>query len=155
MNRVDINVNGVSQPSWIGSLNEYALKVLQKIKCSDWVLSILLCDDKTITKLNKQYRGKSEATDVLSFNLGETVQEGDETVYLPGDIVISLETLHENAAYFQIPEDEELRRLVIHGILHLDGMDHKTIEKTEPMLMLQEEILNSLMDENIIPGGEK
>ena len=160
MNNVTVSADGIPLPSWSDSISGYAIKVLDEIKRSNWELSILLCDDKTITNLNRQYRNKNEATDVLSFNLGETVHDGGKTVYLPGDIVISLETLHENSDFFRIPEDEELRRLIIHGILHLDGMDHTdTVEKqpVEPMLVLQEEILNRLKNEFIIPvtHGEK
>jgi len=156
MNKVDVNAAEISLPSWSGRAGNFALKVLEEIKRENWELSILFCDDKTIAELNSRYRNKTEATDVLSFNLGDTVAEGGKTVYLPGDIVISLETLRENAEYFQTSEDEELRRLLIHGILHLDGMDHKTNDKNEPMLELQEEILNRLKDEKIIKrGGEK
>ena len=161
MNNVIINTDGVPLPSWIDSINSYALKVLDEIKRDNWELSILLCDDKTIKDLNRQYRNKNEPTDILSFNLGETVKNGKKEVFLPGDIVISLETLRENAQYFQISEDEELRRLIIHGILHLDGMDHNgavcDTEKNEPMLVLQEEILKRLKNENIIPAhhGDK
>ncbi|MDR1868590.1 MAG: rRNA maturation RNase YbeY [Treponema sp.] len=156
MNRVVISAEGTPLPSWSDSARGFALKVLDEIKRGNWELSILLCENKTITALNSQYRNIAEPTDILSFNLGETVQEGKNSVYLPGDIAISLETLAENARYFQISEDEELRRLLIHGILHLDGMDHKTTDTDEPMLVLQEDILNRLKDERIIPcGGEK
>jgi len=160
MNKVVVNAEEVPLPSWSGCMCEFALKVLDEIQHDNWELSILLCGNKTIAALNEQYRNKAEATDILSFNLGATVQDGDNAVYLPGDIVISLETLRENARYFQTPEDEELRRLIIHGILHLGGMDHETTDRGEPMLALQEEILNKLKDEHIFPkgfphGGEK
>ena len=160
MNRVVVNAEEVPLPSWSGSICEFALKVLDEVKRDNWELSILLCGNKTIAALNAQYRNKAEPTDILSFDLGAAVQDGGKTVYLPGDIVISLDTLRENARYFQIPEDEELRRLIIHGILHLDGMDHETTDMVEPMLALQEEILNRLKDERIFPqgfpkGGEK
>jgi probable rRNA maturation factor len=155
-NRIEVSAEETPLPAWKDEMCGFALKVLEEINRDNWELSILLCDDKTIAALNSQYRNKAEATDILSFNLGETVQEGEKTFFLPGDIVISLETLRENAQYFKISEDEELRRLIIHGILHLDGMDHETTEKQEPMLALQEEILNRLKDERIIPyGGEK
>jgi probable rRNA maturation factor len=126
---------------------------LEEINRDDWELSVLLCGDKTITELNSRYRNKEEPTDILSFQLGDTMQEGEKAVFLPGDIIISLDSMRENAKYFKISEDEELRRLIIHGILHLDGMDHETLEKTEPMLVLQEEILDKLKDKHIIPGG--
>jgi len=155
MNKIVVNAKEIPLPSWSGLMCEYAQKVLNEIKHDNWELSILLCDDKTITGLNTQYRNKNEPTDILSFSLGETIKNGDKTTYLPGDIVISLDTLRENARYFQTPEDEELRRLLIHGILHLDGMDHETISNNEPMLELQEKILNRLKNEHIIPLGEK
>ena len=159
MSDVIINAREVILPSWSGSARRFALKVLQEIKRGNWELSVLFCGDKTITELNSKYRNKSEPTDILSFNLGETIQavsagglqEGEQTVFLPGDIVISLDTLRENAKNFCVSEDEELRRLLIHGILHLDGMDHKTLDENEPMLILQEEILNRLKDEHILP----
>jgi probable rRNA maturation factor len=160
MNKVTVNAEEYPLPSWSGDMCCFAIKVLEEIKRDNWELSILLCGDKTITRLNTQYRNKNEPTDVLSFNLGETVQEGDKTVYLPGDIVISLDTLRENAKYFSTSEDEELRRLIIHGILHLDGMGHETNEQSEPMLLLQEEILKKLEDKHIffnmyVNGGER
>ena len=157
MNNVIVNTDGDPLPSWSDSMCGYALKVLDEIKRSNWELSIMLCNDKTITAMNRQYRNKDEPTDILSFNLGETIKKGKKEVYLPGDIVISLETLRENARYFRISEDEELRRLIIHGILHLDGMDHKSAicktDVTEPMLIFQEEILKRLKNEKIISAG--
>ena len=157
MNRVVVNAEGIVLPGWGGRLCEFAIMVMDELKCSNWELSVLLCDDKKITELNAQFRDKSEATDVLSFSLDITEEREEGAVYLPGDIVISLETLRENAQYFKISEDEELRRLIIHGILHLDGMNHETNEKTEPMLVLQEEILRKLGNEHIITpdGGTK
>jgi probable rRNA maturation factor len=150
MNRVEVNAEEYPLPSWSDDMCCFAINVLEEIKRENWELSILLCGDKTITKLNAQYRNKNEPTDILSFNLGETVQEGDKTVYLPGDIIISLDTLRENAEYFNTSEDEELRRLLIHGILHLDGKNHKTNGQNEPMLVLQEEILKKLEYKRII-----
>ena len=158
MNKVAVNAEEVPLPPWSGSLCGFALKVLDEINRDNWELSVLLCGDKTITALNTQYRGKAEATDILSFSMGAEIEDGGSSRFLPGDIVISLDTLRENARYFQIPEDEELRRLLIHGILHLDGMDHsdqRSADSGGPMLALQEEILNKLKDERILPGGEK
>nr|AGS53444.1 hypothetical protein [uncultured bacterium contig00027] len=153
MNKAVVNAQEVPLPSWSPFLCGFALKVLEEIKKEDWQLSFFLCGDKTIKELNAKYRNKPEPTDILSFNLGAVIHEGGRDIYLPGDIVISLDTLRENALYFQTPEDEELRRLVIHGILHLDGMDHKTTDKKEPMLSLQEEILDKLKNERIIPDA--
>lgn len=153
MNTVIVSAREIAMPSWSGLAGEYARKVLEEIKRDNWELSILLCGDKTITELNNQYRGVNESTDILSFSLG-AINENNNAAYLPGDIVISLDTLKQNANYFSTSEDEELRRLIIHGILHLDGMDHGTIDPKEPMLALQEEILNRLKNERVLDGNE-
>jgi probable rRNA maturation factor len=151
MNRVEVNAEEVPLPAWAAAAEDYALKVLEKLGKDRWDLSILFCGDNCIRALNARYRRKDEATDVLSFELGETLAgDGGEERFLPGDIVISLESLRENARYFEIPEDEELRRLLIHGILHLNGMDHESNEKTEPMLELQEKILADLAGTSIL-----
>jgi probable rRNA maturation factor len=142
-------------PEW--AVEDFAQKVLAYLGRDNWDLSVLFCGNAYIRDLNSRFRGKDEATDVLSFPLGETVSmEGRGERYLPGDIAISLETLRENAVSFNTSEDEELRRLLIHGILHLDGMDHgghidsagRIVDAdagsgggTEPMLELQEKIL--------------
>ena len=73
-----------------------------------------------------------------------------------GDIVISLDTLPVNADYFEEDRNAELKRLIVHGLLHLNGMDHgeEHIEKGSApqceMLLLQEKVLNNLKDEKII-----
>ena len=153
MNRVAVCTDDVPLPPWSASLKSYARKVLARLGRDKWDLSILLCGDKTISGLNSHYRGKAEATDVLSFSLDEGDTFPLSGRLAPGDIVISLDTLRENASHFNISEDEELRRLLIHGILHLDGMDHSSNEKAEPMLQLQERILSELAGEQIVGGN--
>jgi probable rRNA maturation factor len=150
MNRVEVNAEEVPLPSWADASGRFALKALEELGRDGWDLSVLYCGDPFITALNAQYRRLDEPTDILSFPLGEKVVEGEEERFLPGDIVISLETLAKNAEYFKIPQDEELRRLLIHGILHLDGMDHTSNEQHEPMLLLQEKILANLAGERSI-----
>ncbi|MDR1238546.1 MAG: rRNA maturation RNase YbeY [Treponema sp.] len=145
MNRVELSAGGLPLPGWAEAAGDYSLRVLDKLGKDNWDLSVFFCDDRYMKTLNAQYRHRDEATDVLSFTLGETINGGGgESRFLPGDIVISLETLRENARYFETSPDEELRRLLIHGILHLNGMDHETNEAAEPMLALQEKILAEL-----------
>jgi probable rRNA maturation factor len=137
MNRVEISLDGVEPPLWLESTAAFAKAALEKLGKNNWDLSILFCSDEVIRSLNRQYRNRDEATDVLSFTLGESAGER----FLPGDIVISLAALTENARCFGVPPDEELRRLIIHGILHLEGRDHASNGKEEPMLVLQEKLL--------------
>ena len=163
MNRVTVSVaafDGVPdmpEPKWGKSLGGFARKVLARLGRNNWDLSVLLCTDKTIGGLNRRYRGRAEATDVLSFAQDEgkefpgQCRNGRQRI--PGDIAISLDTMRKNAGRFGISEDEELRRLLIHGILHLDGMDHKSNRETEPMLQLQEKILTDLEGARILPAS--
>ena len=155
MNRVFFHAEEVSLPPYCGEAGGFVKKVLKSLGRKNWEVSVLFCDNRYIKSLNAQYRNKDEPTDVLSFPLGETVSGGKEAssrsgrVFVAGDIVISLDALEENARFFKVSEDEELRRLLIHGILHLAGEDHITNKAEEPMLKLQEEILASLAGERI------
>ena len=158
MNRVDLILNGIPQPPRQPSLKKNAVsfvrKVLKILGKKNWDISVLFCDNAYIKTLNHKFRKKNSATDVLSFPLGETIEDGKgRQRFLPGDIIVSLESMEANAASFGVSSDEELKRLLIHGILHLDGMDHFTNKKSEPMLILQENILSSLIGEEILCAG--
>ncbi len=114
------------------------IKFLQNSLSIDKVsLSIVFCGDKFIRKLNNQYRGMDESTDVLSFESGETE-------YL-GDIIISIPDVWKTVLREKIPIEEEILRLVIHGFLHLLGYEHK--EKNSIMIKLQEELLSKFKQE--------
>ena len=145
MNRVLVRAEEVPLPSWTKRANRFVKKVLEILDHKNWEVSVLFCNNKYIKSLNAQYRNKDEPTDVLSFPLGET----DTRYYLAGDIVVSLDALEENARFFKVSEDEELRRLLVHGILHLSGKDHATNKAEESMLKIQEEILALLAGERI------
>jgi len=138
MNRVFFRSEEIPLPTWTQAAGSFIKSILRKLNLKNWELSVLFCNNLYIKKLNAQYRNKDEATDVLSFPLGETGPAGQ---YLAGDIVISLDALEENSRYFNVTQDEELRRLLIHGILHLSGGDHNTNNGKEPMLETQEALL--------------
>ena len=109
--------------------------------------SLHFVSDDEIRALNRDYRGKDEPTDILTFALsdGEAFPsfEGEEREL--GDVFISLESMRRKASAFSVPEDEELHRLLIHGLLHLLGFDHATNDfASEPMLIRQEEMMRSL-----------
>lgn len=96
-------------------LNNLIKQVLKKERVKGEI-NLVLTNDKEIHKLNKRYREKDKPTDVLSFYMGE---EG-----IIGDIAISTETARKNAPRFGNTYKQELKRLVIHGALHLLGYDH-------------------------------
>jgi probable rRNA maturation factor len=84
-------------------------------------VAVLLARDATLRKLNRQFRGKDKVTDVLSFppvDLGASKYGGD--------LAISFETARRQAKEHGHPLDEELCVLMLHGLLHLAGMDHET-----------------------------
>ena len=93
----------------------------------DGEVAVLLTDDATLKRLNKTFRGKNTATDVLSFPAGaSTVFFGDpEGPELAGDLAISLETAARQAARYGHSLRDEVRVLLLHGALHLAGFDHE------------------------------
>jgi probable rRNA maturation factor len=149
MNQVSMDIQGLPEPVWLDKAEHFILCVLDKLGLDHWDLSIVFCDDPFISSLNQEYRHKEGPTDVLSFDQGEWYEGENGRRYLAGDVVLSLDTLTRNALEFEVSEEEELRRLLVHGILHLSGADHGTNEVVEPMLIEQESILASLGEERI------
>ncbi len=129
------------------------LNPLSEIRHLPWDFSIVLCDDSFIRQLNKKYRNLDEPTDILSFeDGGEYSDNSGKAFFCAGELVISLDSLSHNAKEFNVSKNEELKRLVIHGILHLNGMDHLGNSLDQKMLKIQEEILKTL--EGVFVIGE-
>ena len=84
-------------------------------------VDVLLAGDRTLRRLNRDYRGKDKATDVLSFPAAKelTGEHG-------GDLAISLDTAKRQADEHGHTLRDEVRVLLLHGLLHLSGMDHET-----------------------------
>ena len=95
-------------------------------------LSVALVDDATIAELNASYRDKPRATDVLSFSLVEG-DFADHRGGLLGDVVISVETAAAQAASRHRGLDDEVARLLVHGVLHLIGHDHEEDDEAKRM----------------------
>ena len=156
-NRILISVqDGITEPKWINNVEGFCQKVMSKLNFDGEEVSILFCNDAYIQELNKNYRNIDSATDVLSFENDEEYEDEDGSWCCVGDIAISLDMLPVNAEYFEEDENAELKRLLVHGLLHLNGYDHfeEHLEKgKEPeceMLKLQEDILQKFKDEKII-----
>lgn len=156
-NRVFVSVQEkMDEPVWLCKVEPFVQKALKRIGYDGEELSLLFCDDAFIKELNKNYRQIDSATDVLSFENGDEYEDEEGTWFCAGDIIISVETLPKNAAYFEVDENSELKRLLVHGLLHLNGMDHgdehieKGVAPEGEMLVLQEQILEELKDEILI-----
>ena len=156
-NRVLVSVQeDLDSPSWLENVQPFVQKVLKAFEFDGEEISILFCNDSYMQELNSNYRGIDSPTDVLSFENDEEYEDEEGKWLCAGDIAISLDTLPVNAAYFEQTENDEIKRLLVHGILHLNGYDHEPehIEKgVEPqceMLVKQEKLLVELKNESVI-----
>jgi probable rRNA maturation factor len=84
-------------------------------------VDVLLTSDAALKRLNRAYRGKNKATDVLSFPTPPQIAQVHA-----GDLAISLDTAARQATIFGHSLDIEVRVLLLHGLLHLSGLDHET-----------------------------
>lgn len=107
---------------------------LQKQKTNRWIketaaeygkktgdIAYIFCSDERILEVNKQYLQHDYYTDIITFDYSEGQ-------IISGDIFISVDTVKTNAREFGVSFEQELNRILIHGILHLCGQDDKTPE---------------------------
>ena len=88
-------------------------------------LNLIFCSDSFLLNINKTYLQHNYYTDVITFNLSDTPDQGE------GEIYISVDTVRDNAKEFSVTFEKELYRVIIHGVLHLCGYnDHSELEKT-------------------------
>ena len=156
-NRVFVSVQeGVKEPEWLDKVQDFLLLAANQLGFDNEEVSVLFCNDEYIKELNSSYRNIDTPTDVLSFENDEEYEDEEGKWKCVGDIAISLDTLPVNAEYFNEDTNAELKRLLVHGLLHLNGMDHgeehieKGLAPVCEMLVLQENILEKLKDEIII-----
>ena len=89
-------------------------------------INYIFCDDQYLLKKNQKYLKHDTFTDIITFDYTEKNR-------LSGDIFNSIERVKENAINFAVPFETELRRVIIHGVLHLMGYKDKSEEDTETM----------------------
>ena len=121
---------------------------------TDAELSLLVTDDKEIRQLNRDFRAKDTATDVLSFPMATPDELVGHYAGLLGDVVISLDTAERQASdgfhrdrMGQVGEwglESELCFLMVHGVLHLVGYDHETPQDAVEMRAKEAELLTTL-----------
>ncbi len=115
-------------------------------------LSVLLCDDAAIRDLNRTWRGKDKATNVLSFPAADATPPGAPR--LMGDIAIALETTRREAIEEGKSLPDHLRHLLVHGTLHLLGRDHEDAADATAMEALERHVLASLGVADPYAGSE-
>ena len=151
---------------WVGVARSVLLA--EGVK-GDAELSVLFVDEKAMTDLNQHFAGKEGPTDVLAFPIDEEPAEGGrspdsagsgpgwtpkEPSQLPtllGDVVICPAVAHRNAPRHASTYDDEMALLVVHGILHLMGMDHVDEAEAEAMERRERELLERFYKPG--PGG--
>jgi probable rRNA maturation factor len=117
-------------------------KTLQK---KTGYIDLILVSDKTIEKMNHDYRGKKKPTDVISFAYLEVTEfEKSKGDLIVGDIFISVDTAKKQALEKGHDIKKETAILFIHGLLHCFGFDHKTDKQESKMEKIASEILKKL-----------
>lgn len=125
---------------------------IQKRKISQWIklvakkhnynvgdISYIFCSDEVILRVNKEYLQHDYYTDIITFDYTE-----DGTI--SGDLFISLDTVKTNAEKFETSYEEELHRVIIHGILHMCGIDDKGPGEREVMEKHENDALEILKE---------
>lgn len=95
-------------------------------------ISYIFCDDEYLHKINIEYLNHDDLTDIISFDYSE----GN---LLQGDIFISVERVRDNAQYFGVTFEEELKRVIIHGVLHYCGYKDKSDADEQVMRAKEDE----------------
>ena len=114
----------------LGGARRFMRRLRTALKLGGRDFNVCFVDDRAIKRLNVQYRGKPNATDVLSFpwqgsNGGRGAAASEFAGFL-GDVVISVETARRDARREGHSTANEIRWLILHGVLHLLGYDHET-----------------------------
>jgi probable rRNA maturation factor len=97
--------------------------MLRSLNLSNRALSVVFVGAREMRGLNRRYLQRDYATDVLSFAYGDMIME-----HMPflGEVVIAPQIAADHAARYRIRPERELRKLLVHGVLHLLGYDHET-----------------------------
>jgi metalloprotein, YbeY/UPF0054 family len=114
-------------------------------------VSLVFTDSEMVQRLNRDYRGVDESTDVLAFHM--LPQKGADSSFVPppdnvlhlGEVIISYPRAAKQAVEQGHPVDKELALLIIHGILHLLGYDHERTEEEKQMRGKEEELLRKYL----------
>ena len=113
-------------------IREWILKSVENEDFTVGVLNYILTNDNVLVQLNKEYLRHFTLTDIITFDLSENQGE------LSGDIYISVDRARENAREFKVTLNNEISRLMIHGVLHLMGYKDKSKDERELMRAKEE-----------------
>lgn len=118
------------------TIQNWILKCIEKETFELGEINYIFCDDTYLHKMNVEFLQHDTLTDIISFDYTMGKEIG-------GDIFISIERVKENAAEFKVSFEEELKRVLIHGILHYMGYKDKTAEEKTIMRSKENECLEA------------
>ena len=122
------------------SVEKLAKKILSEKSLNDKaVISIIFCDNETLNNFKIKYFDEDVFTDIVTFKI-------EDRPFLEAELYISTEMAIENAKEFKVSLDNEIIRLISHGILHLIGYDDSNNSLSKKMLLVQEEIVEKFED---------
>lgn len=135
------------------ALSEIINGMLDTYDLSGGEVSVIIGDNKLLQNLNRQYRNKDAATDVLSFSYLDSQDQHTpfEEVSI-GDIYISIEKARENSEEAGHSLKKETALLIIHGMLHLMGFNHDDDAEAEQMQNIEQKLLDKF--DHAVTGGE-
>jgi probable rRNA maturation factor len=127
---------------------EIKFNLPQKLKAKKWLqavannygkkigdLNYIFCTDDYLLEINKQYLNHDFYTDIITFDQSESDK------IIDGEIYISIDRVVENASTIKVNFEDELNRVLVHGVLHLIGFKDKTKEEEQTMRLLENEML--------------
>lgn len=118
----------IRHKSWIGHVIRSHHKQPGKV-------AVIFTTNENLRLMNRDYLNHNYFTDVITFDYS------DENI-ISGDVFISVDQVRENASFYDVSEEEELRRVIIHGVLHLMGIGDKTPLEKHNMRNLENEALH-------------
>lgn len=118
-------------------IQKWISSILEEKKFSPGTLNYIFCSDEYLLKLNQQYLDHNTYTDIITFDYSTGK-------VLSGDIFISIDRVKENASKFRKTFENELHRVMVHGILHLIGYKDKTDVESKEMHNQEDHYLERL-----------
>ena len=135
MSEISYLAQGVELPKIDQSaVNQWIERVAQRHQRMVGALTYIFCNDEKILEVNRQYLQHDYFTDIITFDYSSRKR-------ISGDMFISLDTIKSNAELFERAYNEELMRVIIHGVLHLCGINDKGPGEREIMEMHENEAL--------------
>jgi rRNA maturation RNase YbeY len=122
------------EPQHTDKITPWIEHTIEKYACNLSFINFIFCSDDYLHQLNVSYLDHDTLTDIITFPYTTPPQ-------IEGDIFISIERVRDNAAFYKVNFEEELLRVIIHGVLHLCGFKDKTPTEKEEMNQKENEAL--------------